>query len=85
MKEDAHVYIFVCFRYTSAILRKENYKKHEPYHQEIVGQKGLLAIENVLTNPDIITAYSEKNALGEVIKETEVFYKKIAKRKTGNR
>lgn len=82
MKENAHVYIFVCFRYASAIWRKENYKKHEPYHEEIVGPNGLAAIEEALTNPDVITAYSEKNTLGAVIKKTEVFYKKIAKRKT---
>jgi len=82
MKEDEHVYIFVCFRYNSAILRKENYKKHEPYHEEIRGPKGLAAIEDTLTNPDVVTAYSDKNALGQVIKKTEVFYKKLAKRKT---
>lgn len=82
MKEEQHVYILICFRYTSAILRKENYRKHERYHEEIRGAKGLADIEEALRDPDTVTTYCDKNALGEVIKKTEVFYKKIATRKT---
>ena len=82
MKEDDFVYIFPCFRYTSVFYRKGNYERHIPYHQEISGADGLVAIEETLINPDCITEYSEKNKLGAAVKKTEVFYRKIAPRKT---
>ena len=82
MKEDDSVYIFPCFRYTSVFYRKGNYQRHAPYHQEISGPNGLRDIEEALINPDCITEYAEKNKLGVAVKKTEVFYRKIAKRKT---
>src|ERR1700735_2121073 len=82
MKEDNFVYIFVCFRYNSVFYRKGNYQRHIPYHQEISGFDGLREIEETLVNPDCVTEYAEKNKLGESVKRTEVFYRKISQRNT---
>jgi hypothetical protein len=47
---------------------------------EISGLGGRCEIEETLLNPDCITAYAEKNKLGQVVKKTEVYYQKIGKR-----
>ena len=85
MKETSEDYLFQSTTHSALVaFTKNNYDRHIPRHPFIAGKEGLLKIEEVLLNPQVITSYTQNNPANGKKKKCQAFYRIVKRKNIGS-
>ena len=85
MKETDEDYLFRSLNHSKLVaFTKDNYKRHIPRHPFIAGREGLAKIEDALSNPQVITHYTQKDHQTNDKRKCQAFYRILKRKNIGD-